>query len=104
MPNILIFNFELLTSLCLHLLVSTKDLQDNVSLKNMDTSSLLDILHRPSQSSGPQSFEQTANDHPARPKSKSSSLKSLMEGVEELWDNTEYAEEFSVDNYLQKLA
>ena len=79
-------------------------MQDNVSLKHMDTSSLLDILHRPSQSTGPLNNGQTANGHPARPQSKSSSLKSILDGVEELWDNSEYAEEFSVDNFLQKLA
>lgn len=82
-------------------------LQDNVSLKNMDTSSLLDILHRPSHSSGPNSNGQPANGVSAvagKPKGKAGSLKSILEGVEELWDNSEYAEEFSVDNFVQKLA
>ena len=82
-------------------------LQDNVSLKNMDTSSLLDILHHPSQSSGLNSNGQPANGISAsggKPKGKAGGLKSILEGVEELWDNSEYAEEFSVDNFVQKLA
>lgn len=70
-------------------------LQDNVSLKNMDTSSLLDILHRPSQSQG--------GGAQAAAKASGSGMKALLEGVEELWDNTEYAEEFSVDNFVQGL-
>ena len=72
----------------------------------MDTSSLLDILHRPSQVSGPQGNKQAENGQSAgstKPKG-NNSLKSIMEGVEELWDNSEYAEEFSVDNFLQKLS
>lgn len=82
-------------------------LQDNVSLNSMDTSSLLDILHRPSQNPASQNNGQATNRYPAvpaKPRGKSNSLKAILEGVEELWDNSEYAEEFSVENFVQKLA
>lgn len=72
----------------------------------MDTSSLLDILHRPSQAPGQGAVEQVSNGQQAtasKLKAPSTGLKALLEGVEELWDNSEYAEEFSVDNFVQRL-
>lgn len=64
----------------------------------MDTSSLLDILHRPGQPTTGQA------PNAAPQKGASNGIKAILEGVEELWDNSQYTEEFSLDNYVQKLA
>lgn len=38
-----------------------------------------------------------------RPK-KAAGLKAVLEGLEELWDENQYAEEFSLDSFVEKLA
>ena len=72
----------------------------------MNTSGLLDILHRPSQT-GALASHPLASDSAlataAQSKSKPGGLKAMLEGLEEMWDNTHYAEEFSVDNFVKKL-
>lgn len=35
---------------------------------------------------------------------KRGALKSVLEGLEELWDENQYAEEFSLDTFINKLA
>ena len=35
---------------------------------------------------------------------KKGGLKSVLEGLEELWDEAQYAEEFSLDTFMAKLA
>ena len=80
-------------------------LQDNVSLKSMDTSGLLDILRPSRASSGRADANRAPPGRTMGDREPSSiGLKSLLEGVEELWDNSEYTEEFSVENFVHRLS
>ena len=74
----------------------------------MNTGSLLDLLHR-SDSSLPPAAPQPANPagsavmEASNAGVKSGGLKAVLEGLEELWDENQYAEEFSLDTFVNKL-
>jgi TATA-binding protein-associated factor len=90
-----------------HLLGEMLLLQDNVSLSSMGTGTLLDILNRPSNdtNAAANKTEETATDI-AQSSAKSGvqgGLKSVLEGLEEMWDDSQYAEEFSLDSFVKKL-
>lgn len=77
-------------------------LQENVSLTKMDTSKLLEIWQQPDSSSGRQTQQaSSASDSMlGAPKG----LKSMLEGLEDLWDQSQYVEEFSLDSFVKKLS
>ena len=84
--------------------------QDNVSLAAMDTSRLLDLF---AVSDSPQTVQQPddgqlaasdATEADARPTGKAGGgLKAMMKGLAELADESQYAEEFSLSSFMQKL-
>ena len=67
----------------------------------MDTSKLLDIWGKPA--SGPPAAGQQAPAAGVDLAGSSQGLKSLLEGLEDLWDQSQYAEEFSLDNFAKKM-
>eukprot|EP00884_Botryococcus_braunii_P013723 jgi/Botrbrau1/22351/Bobra.0002s0029.1 len=85
--------------------------QDNVSLKGMDTSQLLDLfalkkdVPKPSVTGAPEEEAAEAGAAAAAGAgAKKGSLKAVLEGLEELWDQNQYAEEFSLDTFVSKLS
>lgn len=79
-------------------------IQDNVSLKDMNTGGLLDILHRPSQTASAISSQRLGGASDLGAKGNPSNLKAMLDGLEEMWDNSQYDEEFSVEGFMKKLA
>jgi len=74
----------------------------------MRTSSLLDILNRPSNTShdaagGAENPTATDIAKSSAADCKQGGLKSVLEGLEEMWDDSQYAEEFSLDTFVKKL-
>lgn len=75
--------------------------QENVSLSTMDTSSLLDSLQREKAFNRP--VEEPPSDE-AQIQQKTGSLKAVLKNLEELWDESQYAEEFALDSFITKLS
>lgn len=79
---------------------------ENASLKTMNTDQLLDLFTstpasrkasvRPSCSSGEESKE-------SKGKSGRKGLKSILSGLDELWDQSQYADEYDLNQFLAKL-
>lgn len=76
-------------------------MQENVSLTKMDTSKLLDIWRQPEGSAAVpgQQGPAAATDATGAPRG----LKSLLDGLEDLCDQSQYEEEFSLDAFAKKL-
>lgn len=74
---------------------------DNVSLKNMDTAQLLDLFTpakgKPKANAGTSASEDVAAGVGGK------GLKAMLAGLEELWDESQYAEEFSLEGFISKL-
>ncbi|XP_006646908.1 TATA-binding protein-associated factor BTAF1 isoform X1 [Oryza brachyantha] len=79
---------------------------ENASLKTMNTDQLLDLFAStpasrkasvlPSSSSGDQSKD-------SKGKSGGKGLKSILNGLDELWDQSQYADEYDLNQFLAKL-
>ena len=87
---------------------SSHFLQDNISLSNMNTGNLLDLLHRSDNSlaaAAPQPADPAGSAvlEASNAGMKSGGLNAVLEGLEELWDENQYAEEFSLDTFVNKL-
>ena len=67
--------------------------QDNSSLQSMDTSQLFDLFNA---DSGKQEKKKPDDNKP-------SSAKSILENMEELWDTSQYEEEYNLDNFMVSL-
>ena len=80
---------------------------DNVSLKNMDTAQLLDLFAPAGGNKGGKQGSSGASagaeDAAAAAGVKPKGLKAMLAGLEELWDESQYAEEFSLDGFISKL-
>eukprot|EP00951_Prasinocladus_malaysianus_P048189 scaffold655631_cov37-Prasinocladus_malaysianus.AAC.1 len=80
---------------------------DNVSLKNMDTGLLLDLFTpatgKAGNNGGPQQASETTEAAVGGGKKAATGLKAVLAGLEELWDEQQYAEEFSLDSFMCKL-
>ena len=87
--------------------------QDNVSLSAMDTSKLLDLFtasnnsqpsQQPGEAHGAPSFSGEPDTGRLGKASKSQGgLKGMMKGLEDLADESQYAEEFSLSSFMKKL-
>jgi TATA-binding protein-associated factor len=79
---------------------------ENASLKTMNTDQLLDLFAStpasrkasvlPSSSGGDQSKD-------SKGKSGGKGLKSILNGLDELWDQSQYADEYDLNQFLAKL-
>jgi len=71
--------------------------QDNSSLQSMDTSQLLDLFSVEKEKFAPKSkgLEDSSN--------RKSSMKSILEDLGELWDETQYDNEYNLDSFIQSL-
>ncbi|DBA67496.1 TPA: hypothetical protein ACH3X2_001776 [Trebouxia sp. C0005] len=72
--------------------------QDNVSLKTMDAGRLLDLFTLDKEGKA----DAATGKNPAS--GKPGGLKSVLEGLEDLWDENQYSEEFSLQSFTQKLS
>ena len=71
--------------------------QDNSSLKFMGTDQLLDLFSL--DSSGSESGQEKLESKGRNP----SSIKNILESMEELWDETQYETEYNLDSFMQSL-
>lgn len=72
--------------------------KDNISMNTMDTANLLDLFAY-TPKGGDTTLQQQASNS-----DKPSGLKSLLEGMGDLWDEKQYDEEFSLQKFMGKLA
>ncbi|GMH43351.1 hypothetical protein BSKO_11273 [Bryopsis sp. KO-2023] len=75
--------------------------KDNMSMNTMDTSKVLDLFAYSPKGEGQKgssSNEQGAGG------GGTGCLKSVLEGMDDLWDEKQYEEEFSMDHFMKKLA
>ena len=70
--------------------------QDNSSLQSMDTSQLLDLF-----SVEKEKFVKASNTEDGS--KKKASMKSILEDLGELWDDTQYDNEYNLDSFIQSL-
>jgi TATA-binding protein-associated factor len=77
---------------------------DNVSLRNMDTGQLLGLFGSAEDKgkAAPAAGSQEAAAE-ATAAAGGKGLKAVLAGLEELWDESQYAEEFSLDGFMGKL-
>lgn len=72
--------------------------KDNISMSTMDTANLLDLFtYTPKGGENPLQRQASNSDKPT-------GLKSLLEGMGDLWDEKQYDEEFSLQKFMGKLA
>eukprot|EP01095_Lingulamoeba_sp_RSL-Kostka_P011982 TRINITY_DN467_c4_g1_i1.p1 TRINITY_DN467_c4_g1~~TRINITY_DN467_c4_g1_i1.p1 ORF type:complete len:129 (-),score=50.79 TRINITY_DN467_c4_g1_i1:343-729(-) len=82
--------------------------KENSSLRSMDTNQLLDLFNYSESSdfsnnnNNNQEEEDDENDSSSYT-TPSGINKSVLEGLEELWDKSQYEEEYNIDNFLQSL-
>eukprot|EP00192_Tetraselmis_astigmatica_P001352 CAMPEP_0117692082 /NCGR_PEP_ID=MMETSP0804-20121206/26113_1 /TAXON_ID=1074897 /ORGANISM="Tetraselmis astigmatica, Strain CCMP880" /LENGTH=1797 /DNA_ID=CAMNT_0005505457 /DNA_START=126 /DNA_END=5519 /DNA_ORIENTATION=+ len=88
---------------------------DNVSLKNMDTAQLLDLFTPSKKAAGKAGAAASAAASAAAAAASEAGmnsaaaagggkgLKAMLAGLEELWDESQYAEEFSLEGFIGKL-
>ncbi|KAI0501620.1 hypothetical protein KFK09_016565 [Dendrobium nobile] len=76
---------------------------ENASLKTMNTDQLLDLF-TPASASGKVAGTSSSNglDEDSRPAGKKG-LKAILSGLEELWDQSQYSEEYDLSHFLRKL-
>jgi TATA-binding protein-associated factor len=67
--------------------------QDNISLQQMDTSSLLDLFGTEKQKA-----ESSSKDA----QKKQSGLQAVLSSLGDLWDESQYTSEFSIEAFLSK--
>jgi TATA-binding protein-associated factor len=72
--------------------------QDNVSLKEMDTSQLLDLFGG-QQKSGLNGSCESKHEHVK----KQSGLQAMLSNMGELWDESQYTNEFSMTAFMGKM-
>lgn len=82
--------------------------KDNASVKTMDTGKLLDLFsYTPSGASTQASKSgrgKASDEHSKSDQGQASGIKSMVDGLEELWDEKQYAEEFDLSNFVKKLS
>lgn len=79
---------------------------DNASLKTMNTDQLLDLF-TPAENSRKGGLKLKNSDGNSNENQKASGsgkgLKAILNGLEELWDQSQYTEEYNLDQFLSKL-
>ncbi|KNA20109.1 hypothetical protein SOVF_055380 [Spinacia oleracea] len=79
---------------------------DNASLKTMNTDQLLDLF-TPAENSRKGGFKMKNSDGNSNENKKASGsgkgLKAILNGLEDLWDQSQYTEEYNLDQFLSKL-
>ncbi|CAI7916135.1 unnamed protein product [Closterium sp. NIES-54] len=78
---------------------------DNASLKSMDTSQLLDLFNAgpPAASAGAKKPADSSSDAAVAAAGGGKGLKAVLTGLEDLWDESQYAEEYNLDNFLKRI-
>ncbi|KAH6823556.1 ROOT GROWTH DEFECTIVE 3 [Perilla frutescens var. hirtella] len=78
---------------------------DNASMNTMNTDQLLDLFTSAEGQKGARTAKSSnAPDDDAKlPGSKGKGLKSILGGLEELWDQSQYTEEYNLNHFLAKL-
>lgn len=77
---------------------------DNASLKTMNTDQLLDLF-TPAENSRKGGIKKNSdgNSNDNQKAGGGKGLKAILSGLEELWDQSQYTEEYNVDHFLSKL-
>lgn len=87
--------------------------QDNMSLSAMDTGQLLDLFAAPSNAAAaaggkaaaaPAEAEESGTIPLAASSRKKSALQTMLDSMGELWDESQYEQQFDVKSFMQKLA
>ncbi|KAK3159851.1 hypothetical protein QOZ80_1BG0051830 [Eleusine coracana subsp. coracana] len=79
---------------------------ENSSLKTMNTDQLLDLFASTPASRKASVLPSSSSDDPSKDskrKSRGKGLKSILNGLDELWDQSQYAEEYDLNQFLAKL-
>ncbi|GER39803.1 TATA-binding protein-associated factor BTAF1 [Striga asiatica] len=74
---------------------------DNASMNTMNTDQLLDLFTSADGKKGPKSSTASGEDGKAAGRGKG--LKAILGGLEELWDQSQYTEEYNLNQFLAKL-
>jgi len=89
--------------------------QDNMSLQSMDTTQLLDLFHAGDKGAGAgaggggagaatDALGGVGGGGAAGKGGKKDGLKAMLNSLEELWDDSQYKEEFELEGFVGKLA
>ncbi|GJP49304.1 hypothetical protein CLOM_g8529 [Closterium sp. NIES-68] len=78
---------------------------DNASLKSMDTSQLLDLFNAgpPAAGAAAKRSADASSDAAVAAAGGGKGLKAVLTGLEDLWDESQYAEEYNLDNFLKRI-
>lgn len=77
--------------------------QDNISLKEMDTTQLLDLFGTSGQQQGTTGAA-AGTDNAAAAAKKQSGLQAMLSSLGDLWDESQYTSEFSLSAYMSKVS
>ncbi|SPQ94320.1 unnamed protein product (mitochondrion) [Plasmodiophora brassicae] len=85
--------------------------EDNTSLRSMDTGQVLDLMKISSERMAPATRAAAPSAGAAEqldafgniPSGKKTGLKAMLDGLQELWDESQYEEEYSINQFLSKL-
>lgn len=75
--------------------------QDNSSLQTMSTDQLLDLFRLDDMAKGV-SAAPAATQSPAA-STKRSSMRAMLDSLEELWDEKQYESEYNLENFMKSL-
>lgn len=77
---------------------------DNASMNTMNTDQLLDLFTSAEGRKGARTFKSSkAPDDDAKLPGRGKGLKSVLGGLEDLWDQSQYTEEYNLNQFLAKL-
>ncbi|CAG8745338.1 10452_t:CDS:1, partial [Acaulospora colombiana] len=77
--------------------------QQNSGLQSMDTEQILDLFNVTSDKSGQKSANNSSvNNGGLGSKGKKISTKNVLDGLENLWDDSQY-EDLNLDNFIESL-
>ncbi|CAK9157861.1 unnamed protein product [Ilex paraguariensis] len=79
---------------------------ENASLKTMNTDQLLDLFMSAESKKGANTSKISDENFDGQPKlsGRGKGLKAILGGLEELWDQSQYSEEYNLSNFLGKLS
>lgn len=85
--------------------------KENQSFANMDTSQLLDLFnypnpettHKPKKNDTQQGLDSFGNVTVGTTAASAKGMKALVDSLDELWDESQYTEEYNLDNFLASL-
>jgi TATA-binding protein-associated factor len=73
--------------------------QDNSSLQSMGTNQLLDLFTLDENKKGKNAAAASSNESGEK-----EGVKAMVEGLEELWDEKQYEDEYNLDNFMSSLS